>query len=67
MPTHIPKGLKLPKTAKITPAQWRDIACAADDLSAMVGSGGGSDSEFKRIVKTIDRFLKSNGLKRQYK
>lgn len=61
-----PKG-KLPKGYyKITFYQLSCIANAGDNLSAMVGTGGGSDDDFKKTVKGIDRFLKANNLKRAY-
>lgn len=58
---------KLPKTAKITTHQWECIISAHDDMCAMIGGADAeSDKEFKKIVNGINRFLKKNGVKRNY-
>lgn len=54
------------KKVTITPAQIKAIGTAADILSAMIG-GGDEEGEFKKCVTLIDRFLKKNGYKREYK
>jgi hypothetical protein len=50
----------------ITKAQLGAIIDDADNLSGMVGVGSDFDQITIRIVKLIDRFLKSNGIKRRF-
>lgn len=51
---------------EITELQLRAIIEAANNLSAMRGTGDQNfDYECKKIVRLIDRFLKKNGFKRQ--
>lgn len=58
----------------ITEAQLRAIINITDDISAMLGSaeeyddkGNNWDKDTEHNVKLIDRFLKKNGYKRNYK
>jgi hypothetical protein len=48
---------------EITKYQIRMIKEAANNLEAMIGCGD-SDTEWQRIIKAIDRFLKKNNLER---
>jgi len=56
------------KSIKITPSQLFHIKEAADVISAMIGVGSDFDPMAKKIVKSIDRFLKMNNFEpREYK
>lgn len=45
---------------RITHAQAESIYMIKEDIKAMIG-GGDDDTEWKRNVRNIERFLKANG------
>ena len=55
------------RQVKVTATQMQAIMQAADNLSASLGGmGPEAEADFAFCIKHIDRFLKSNGYKRQY-
>lgn len=56
------------KNLKVTDKEIEVIKSITDDISAMVGGGDQEANEiWAAYVKAIDRMLKRNGLKRNYK
>lgn len=52
-------------TLKVTKNQLNNLIASIDNHSAMIG-GGDDDKEFKQIVKSLDKMLENNGIKRGF-
>lgn len=52
---------------EITPAQLKAIMEITDTVSGMLGVGSDFDIIEGKNIKLIDRFLKKNGFKRDFK
>jgi len=60
--------MKKLKDLKITPSELLAICDLTDSMSAMMGCGDPEfDAQGKKQIRLIDRMLKKNGYKRDYK
>jgi hypothetical protein len=55
------------RKVKITKAQLEAIKTAGDTLSGMIGVGSDFDPMATKVVRLIDRFLKANNEKRNFR